>query len=240
MVLGVLRRVVMNIVVSDMHMCNLRYEQSYTQEIAYTQYNHSSHLNVYHHISIGIVVPGTGETHDPTNLCLLEATSGSGITCHPLLTRLEMSKSRTVILLPLSCPGEHREYGEEDETISEKTQFLKNQTYNELTKFRDKWLLDSKTQNYQSQHSYLSIMGAMLYLTGLYPTFPIPISPSAWLVVQALQECGAAMKLNEKQSQQTKVEDFTRDGRFYEKDCVRLRPGWKFLSPVVMRETSVS
>jgi len=105
-----------------------------------------------------------------------------------------MSKSRTVILLPLSCPGEHREYGEEDEAISEKTQFLKNQTYNELTKFRDKWLLDSKTQNYQSQHSYLSIMGSMLYLTGLYPTFPIPISPSAWLVVQALQECGAAIE----------------------------------------------
>lgn len=201
--------------------------------------NYSSYISSSH-IDIGIVVPGIGATHDPTNLCLLEATSGSGITCHPLLTRLEMSKSRTVILLPLSCPGEHREYGEEDESISEKTQFLKNQTYNELSKFRDKWLLDSKTQNYQSQHSYLSIMGAMLYLTGLYPTFPIPISPSAWLVVQALQECGAAMKLNEKQSQQTKVEDFTRDGRFYEKDCVRLRPGWKFLSPVVMRETSVS
>ena len=162
--------------------------------------------------------------------------------CRPLLTRLEMSRSRSVILLPLSCPGERRyhvEYGD-DESLSEKTLFLKNQTYNELAKFREKWLKDSQTQNYKSQHSYLSIMGSMLYLTGFYPTFPIPISPSAWLVVQALQECGAAMKLNEKQSQQTKVEDFTRDGRFYEKDCVRLRPGWKFLNPVVMRETSVS
>ena len=48
------------------------------------------------------------------------------------------------------------------------------------------------------------------------------------------------MKLNEKQSQQTKVEDFTRDGRFFEKDTVRLRPGWKFLGPVVLRETSSS
>ena len=219
--------------IRDMHK---RYYDIYSVQSFFSP----THSCMYTHISIGIVVPGKGATHDPTNLCLLEATSGSGITCHPLLTRLEMSKSRTVILLPLSCPGEHREYGEEDESISEKTQFLKNQTYNELSKFRDKWLLDSKTQNYQSQHSYLSIMGAMLYLTGLYPTFPIPISTSAWLVVQALQECGAAMKLNEKQSQQTKVEDFTRDGRFYEKDCVRLRPGWKFLSPVVMRETSVS
>lgn len=47
------------------------------------------------------------------------------------------------------------------------------------------------------------------------------------------------MKLNERQSQETRVEDFTRDGRFFERDTVRLRPGWKFLSPVVMRETSV-
>jgi hypothetical protein len=83
-------------------------------------------------------------------------------------------------------------------------------------------------------------MGTFLYLTNLYPTFPIPVSPSAWLVVSALQECGAAMKLNEKQAQQTRVEDFTRDGRFFEKNSVRLRPGWKFLSPVAMRETSMS
>jgi hypothetical protein len=194
---------------------------------------------------IGIVVPGQskapGAEHDPSNLCLLETTSGSGVACHPLLTRLEMSRSRSVILLPLSCPGERRyEAGEDEHSMSEKTQFLKNQTYNELTKFRDVWLEDSQIQNYQSQHSYLSIMGAFLYLTRLYPTFPIPISPSAWMVVSALQDCGAAMKLNEKQSQQTKVEDFTRDGRFFENDTVRLRPGWKFLSPVVMRETSVS
>ena len=198
---------------------------------------------------LGIVVPGQsttkGDEHDPSNLCLLEATSGSGIACRPLLTRLEMSRSRSVILLPLSCPGERRYEADLDNEDggggpSEQTKFLKNQTYNELLKFRDKWLVDSKTQNYQSHHSYLSIMGALLYKSGLQATFPIPISPSAWLVVSALQECGAAMKLNEKQSQQTKVEDFTRDGRFFEKDTVRLRPGWKFLGPVVMRETSAS
>lgn len=195
----------------------------------------------------GIVVPGqstaAGAEHDPSNLCLLEATSGSGIACRPLLTRLEMSRSRSVILLPLSCPGERRyeiEHGDDEHAVDEKMQFLKNQTYNELVKFREKWLTDSQSQNYKAQHSYLSSMGALLYLTGLYPTFPVPISPSAWLVVSALQECGAAMKLNEKQAQQTRVEDFTRDGRFFEKDTVRMRPGWKFLSPVVMRETSVS
>jgi hypothetical protein len=124
--------------------------------------------------------------------------------------------------------------------MSEQTKFAKGITHNELAKFRDKWLAESESQDYRSHHSYLSIMGAALYRTGLYPTFPIPISPSAWLVVQALQECGAAMKLNEKQSQQTRVEDFARDGRFYEKDTVRLRPGWKFLNPQVMRENSVS
>ncbi|KAL7531442.1 hypothetical protein ACHAWF_003772 [Thalassiosira exigua] len=193
----------------------------------------------------GIVVPGrstaAGAEHDPSNLCLLEATSGSGVVCRPLLTRLEMSRSRSVMLLPLSCPGERRqeaEYG--DEPLDETTQLVKDTAYHELAKFRDKWLEDSKAQGYRSQHTYLSLMGAFLYATGFYPTFPIPVSPSAWMVVQALQECGAAQKLNEKQSQQTKVEDFTRDGRFFDKNTVRLRPGWKFLSPMAMRETSVS
>ncbi|KAL3771469.1 hypothetical protein ACHAW5_006152 [Stephanodiscus triporus] len=197
----------------------------------------------------GIVVPGHSTTNggaerEPSNLCLLEATSGSGVACRPLLARLEMSRSRSVILLPLSCPGERRyeaDHGDDEEGgVSEQTKVVKNMTHVELAKFRDKWLADSRSQDYQSQHSYLSIMGAILYRTRLYPTFPIPISPSAWLVVQALQECGAAMKLNEKQSQQTRVEDFTRDGRFFERDTVRLRPGWKFLNPVVMRENSVS
>ena len=154
-----------------------------------------------------------------------------------------MSRSRSVILIPLSCPGERRfalDSDEDNQQLSEKTVFLKKQTYTELTKFRNKWLEDSKKEQYDKQHSLLSIMGAFMYVTNLYPTFPIPISPSAWLVVQALQDCGAAMKLNEKQAKETKVEDFTRDGRFFEKDTVRLRPGWKFLSPVVMRETSVS
>jgi len=156
--------------------------------------------------------------------------------------RLEMSRSRSVIMLPLSCPGEKRFTVDDDDNnkLSQKTQFLKEQTYTELTKFRNKWLEDSKKEHYEKQHSFLTIMGTFMYITNLYPTFPIPISPSAWLVLQALQECGAAMKLNEKQAQETRVEDFTRDGRFFEKDTVRLRPGWKFLSPVVMRETSTS
>lgn len=193
----------------------------------------------------GIVVPGPAAEgaapSDPAALCLLEATAGSGVACRPLLARLEMARSRSVILLPLTCPGErrHEVFDDEDEANAT-TAFAKGRTHDELVKFRDQWLEDSGTQEYQAQHASLSIMGALLYATGLYPTFPIPVSPSAWLVVAALQACGAAMKLNEKQAQQTRVEDFTRDGRFFERDTVRLRPGWKFLSPVVMRETSVS
>lgn len=42
------------------------------------------------HGMTGIVVPGLsdapGAEHDPSNLCLLEATSGSGVVCRPLLT----------------------------------------------------------------------------------------------------------------------------------------------------------
>ena len=187
----------------------------------------------------GIVVPGPAD--DAEQLCLLEATAGSGVACRPLLTRLEMSRSRSVMLLPLTCPGERRnEVFDDEDHADERTNFLKGHTHAELVKFRDQWLADSRAQGYQAQHAALSAVGALLYATGFYPTFPVPISPSAWLVVAALQACGAAMKLNEKQAQQTRAEDFTRDGRFFEEDTVRLRPGWKFLSPVALRETSVS
>ncbi len=51
---------------------------------------------------------------------------------------------------------------------------------------------------------------------------------------------GSHAELNKNESQQTRVEDFARKGRFFERDTVLLRLGWKFLSPLVMRETSVS
>merc|ERR1712176_1251090 len=50
----------------------------------------------------GLVVPGG--KFDP--VMLLESTPESGIIARPLLTRLEMSRSKTVTLLPLSGPGE--------------------------------------------------------------------------------------------------------------------------------------
>ena len=86
-----------------------------------------------------------------------------------------MSRSRSVILIPLSCPGERRfalDSDEDNQQLSEKTVFLKKQTYTELTKFRNKWLEDSKKEQYDKQHSLLSIMGAFMYVTNLYPTDP--------------------------------------------------------------------
>ena len=61
---------------------------------------------------IGIIVPGyiksKADSHDPSNLLLLEATAGQGIVARPLQQRLEYSQARQVILLPLQVPGERR------------------------------------------------------------------------------------------------------------------------------------
>lgn len=189
----------------------------------------------------GIVVPGMfekkSEALDPSNLLLLEATP-SGILARPLLKRLEMSQSRTVLLLPLASPGERR--NDEDYEPTPKTKRLQDHLNKSLAKFRDTWVHEGEKQNYKSAHSTLGIIGALAYATGLYKTSKSPISPSAWLVTTALMESGAGLNLSERTAFETKVEDFLRDHRFNEKDTLRLRPGWKFLSPVVMRETSRS
>ena len=61
----------------------------------------------------GIIVPGyasnnKAQTMDPSNLLVLEATPSQGIVARPLLRRLELSQSRTILLLPLASPGERR------------------------------------------------------------------------------------------------------------------------------------
>jgi hypothetical protein len=189
----------------------------------------------------GIVVPGMfpkkTEALDPSNLLLLEATP-SGILARPLLDRLEMSQSRTVLLLPLASPGERR--NDEDYEPTPKTIKLQDQLNKSLAKFRDTWISEGDKQNYKAAHSTLGIIGALSYATGLYKTSKSPVSPSAFLVTTALMESGVGLNLSERTSFETRVEDFLRDHRFNEKDCIRLRPGWRFLSPVVMRETSRS
>lgn len=187
----------------------------------------------------GIVVPGPKKKDcDPSNLLLLEATPGGGIVARPLLMRLEMSQSRSVILLPLMTPGERRY--DDDYENPERTQRMRNYVTKRLGEFSDTWTAESTKQSYAKSHASLGIIGALQYTFGLQPYSPLPTSPSAWLVVEALQHAGVAEHLSDRTALETRVEDFLRDHRFFEKDTVRLRPGFKFLPAVMLRETSRS
>jgi hypothetical protein len=186
----------------------------------------------------GIVVPGPKNNHDPSNLLVLEATAGEGIVARPLLTRLEMSQSRSVILIPLMTPGERRY--DEDYENPERTQRMRNYITKRLDEFSEMWTVESTKQNYAKSHASLGIIGALQYSFGLQQYSPSPTSPSAWLVVEALQHAGVAEHLSDRTSLETRVEDFLRDHRFFETDTIRLRPGFKFLPAVMLRETSRS
>ncbi len=201
---------------------------------------------------VGVVVPGYSaeKYHDSSDLLLLEATA-SGIVAHPLLTRLEMSRSRTVLLLPLCAPGEHRRKDfnlmrEDDEGVSgqnrddeeEKVQKLTGNVRKQLKKFRDMNLAASQKYKYQYYHSLIGLSGCFAYAIGHANNSYSPVSPSAWLVVSALQSAGIAMHVDGLSAMTAKPEDFLRDHRFHELHTVRLRPGWKFLPPLTLRETS--
>jgi hypothetical protein len=188
------------------------------------------------------VVPGyqknKKDAFDPSNLLLLESTASEGIVARPLITRLEMSQSRSVMLLPLHVPGDNR--NDEDFEAPEKTQRMHNYLERQLTDFRDKWVEQSKTQGYAGAHGTLATIGAIFYALGLQDVSRAPVSPSAWVVLSALQSAGVGENLNDRTAMETKVEDFLRDHRFHEDDTVRLRPGFKFLPPVPLREMSRS
>lgn len=187
----------------------------------------------------GIVVPGYAKNQkeelDPSNLLLLEATAGEGVVARPLLTRLEMSKSRSAVLLPLALPGERRNdqfFEPTPNTIS-----LELFVRKRLEAFRDKWEGVSKEQNYERAHSTLGLAGALAYACGLHTQNPGPTSPSAWFVTMALQDAKIAQSVSARQSKEAKVEDFLRDYRFQDHDVIRLRPGWRYLAPVSFRQT---
>lgn len=149
-----------------------------------------------------------------------------------------MSQSRSVILLPLHIPGDVR--NDDDFEQPEKTKRLQSYLERQLSEFRNKWVENSKTQGYESAHSTLSIIGSLGYAMGLKDVNRAPASPSAWVVLSALQFAGVGENLNDRTVLETKTEDFLRDHRFHEEETVRLRPGWKFLPPVTMREMSRS
>ena len=196
--------------------------------------------NLFDHMGIVISNPNKNKDDDD-DLYLLEATASSGIVARPLLTRLEMSQSKSVLLVPLTCPGERRTGNMDDmEEQSSKTLKIQHHFQDRLQQFATKWIQQSQEQGYANHHAMLGILGALAYAFHLTKSSPAPISPSAWLVVNALQESGAAMNLSERTSLETKVQDVLRDYRFHETDTIRLRPGWKFLSPVILRETTTS
>jgi hypothetical protein len=185
------------------------------------------------------VVPGYATTKkeelDASNLLLLEVTAGEGIVARPLLTRLEMSRSRSAILLPLAIPGERRnDQFFEPTPNTEASELL---LYKTLTEFRDKWVQVSKDKNYRTVHSTLGLVGAMAYAVGYHTRNPGPTSPSVWLVSMALQDAKVAQNISDRSMKEAKVEDFLRDYRFQDKDVIRLRPGWRFLAPVSFRES---
>jgi hypothetical protein len=189
--------------------------------------------------SAGIVVPGYAnskkEELDASNLLLLEATAGEGIVVRPLLTRLEMSRSRSVILLPLAIPGERRndQFFEPTPTTEASELLIRKK----LEEFRDKWVQVSKDKDYKSAHSILGLVGAMAYAIGYHTRNPGPTSPSAWLVTMALQDAKVAQNITDRSMKEAKAEDFLRDYRFQDHDVIRLRPGWRFLAPISFRES---
>lgn len=178
---------------------------------------------------VGIIVPGPKE-FDP--LELLEATP-CGIVCRKLLTRIEMSQSRTVTVLPLSIPTE-RNYRQEDE-MSDQTRSARDRIDKELSRFRDVMVKTSEEKGYPYTHSLLAIIGAITYYLGFSEMSPVPSSPQSWLVVSALQHVNIAEHITGKEALQAKVEDFLHDSKYQEKDVVHLRPGFKFLRPVHYR-----
>lgn len=187
----------------------------------------------------GVVVPGYARTKaeelDASNLLLLEATAGEGIVARPLLTRLEMSQSRSVILLPLAYPNERRNDKYFEPTPStEATEIILQKR---LEEFRDQFVKESKEKNYKRAHSTLGLVGAVAYAGKFHTKLSGPTSPSAWLVTMALQYAKAAENVNDRTMKEAKVEDYLRDYRYQDQDVIRLRPGWRFLAPVSFRET---
>ena len=185
----------------------------------------------------GIVVPGYIKTKadrfDPTNLLLLEATP-SGVVAFPLKQRLEQSASHSILLLQVCSPGERRRDGEDNasDAVERTLQF----TQRELTSFRDQWLRASEKQGYHYFHSTVTIGGAVAYALGLQDLIDGPVSPAALLVLSGLQKAGIAMNINDRESRQTQVADFLKDYRLTDTNVVRLRPGYRFLPPITLKQ----
>lgn len=196
----------------------------------------------------GIVVPGRVNTRhdafDESNLLLMEATP-SGIVARSLKARLEQTQSRSMVLLQLCAPGERRNVSSssaDDNDYEPTPTVLRTREHieRELALFRDRWIELGEARKYHRFHSTVALGGAVSYGMGLQDYISGPVSPSAFLVLLGLQQSAAAQNINERENLQVKPEDFLRDYRFEERNAVRLRPGFRFLAPISLRETSRS
>jgi hypothetical protein len=191
----------------------------------------------------GLIVPGYGHTKaqalDPTNLLVLEATP-SGIVARPLKDRLEQSTSNCILLLPVATPGERRDRKETTADPSQSIQRMHRYANTQLAKFRDEWVAAGETQGYRHFHSTVSIGGALAYQLGVGQWMNAPVSPAAYLVLTGLQKAAIAMNTNETENQATLVTGFLRDYRRTDTNVVRLRPGYRFLPPVTLKQGNTS
>ena len=200
---------------------------------------------------VGLIVPGQvdpkrrAEAYNATNLLLLEATP-KGVVARPLKERLEQSTAHSVLLLQLCCPGEQRNNTNNNNHEPEVTPTLKaaqrarDHVERQLTTFRDRYIQAAAQNKYHYLHSTVTLGGALAYQTGLQLYSRGPVSPAAFLVLTGLQQAAAAPSLNDVETRGVKPEDFLRDYRFTEKDAVRLRPGYRFLVPIPLKQGTES
>lgn len=188
---------------------------------------------------VGVVVPHPASDAIDAEKYILEFTAGDGVVARPLLSRLEMSRSRSILLLPVCLPGEQRDPNGSDYIESEKSKAMRAKLTQKMNQFRDVAIRTSQQNGFGKLHSTLSMAGSIAYAMNIHEKFPfLPVNPSSWLVVSALQEAGAAAAVEERAALNAKPGDFLRDHRFHEGDCVRLRPGWRFMRPVAVRENA--
>eukprot|EP00587_Corethron_hystrix_P008870 CAMPEP_0113320634 /NCGR_PEP_ID=MMETSP0010_2-20120614/14383_1 /TAXON_ID=216773 ORGANISM="Corethron hystrix, Strain 308" /NCGR_SAMPLE_ID=MMETSP0010_2 /ASSEMBLY_ACC=CAM_ASM_000155 /LENGTH=300 /DNA_ID=CAMNT_0000178493 /DNA_START=1 /DNA_END=903 /DNA_ORIENTATION=+ /assembly_acc=CAM_ASM_000155 len=200
----------------------------------------------YDHVAIVVPNPDGSSVAMEMGPYVLEVSSGSdgGFRCMPLRHRLGASGSRNVAILPLCVPGETMREG--DSSISSlsadsKVQEIRSEIEKDLSKFMTSMTGGKSKSEVASRYtgrinSTLTITGALSAAAGL--KLPVlPISPSAFLVVGALNEAGVTARNNDKDlAQQVLVADFLNDHRYYDERSVQLRPGFRFGRTLPVRQ----
>ena len=198
----------------------------------------------FDHVGVVVPHPDKDSMNDPDpEPYLLEYTPQDGIVARPLLERVELSRSRSILLLPLSLPGERRGRGDssslDDSNVNLTTQqseLIREKMNERLNNFRANY---ENMKGIQNMHSTLSLFGSLAYWLGLHEKFSfLPVNPSSFFAVSAMQEAGVALNVEQRAALNAKAEDFLRDHRFQETESVRLRPGFRFMKPFAVRENS--